>query len=76
MIGVVALWAVLPSLSPARFKIETFESTYWFIGMDQASISTLSPGPVSLLAERGNRTSFLSPKFGTQFRGMRVIGRR
>lgn len=33
MIGLVALWTALPWLSPARFKIEPFQATYWFIGL-------------------------------------------
>lgn len=33
MIGLIALWTALPSLSPSRFKIEPFQSTHWLIGM-------------------------------------------
>ncbi len=33
MLGLGALWLVLPTVSPRRFAIEDFEATWWFSGM-------------------------------------------
>ncbi|SFC13360.1 SdpI family protein [Massilia yuzhufengensis] len=33
MLAVGALWMVLPKLSPARFKVDEFEATWWYVGM-------------------------------------------
>ncbi|WP_426177697.1 SdpI family protein [Massilia sp. TWR1-2-2] len=31
MVLLMLVWTVLPSLSPARFKVDTFSTTYWYI---------------------------------------------
>lgn len=33
MLGVAALWLVLPKVSPQRFAVDGFDSTWWFSGM-------------------------------------------
>lgn len=33
LLGLAALWLVLPRISPQRFAIDGFESTWWFSGM-------------------------------------------
>ena len=33
MAGLAALWLVLPKISPKRFAVDGFESTWWFCGM-------------------------------------------
>ncbi|MGI4844456.1 MAG: SdpI family protein [Janthinobacterium lividum] len=33
MVGMAALWLVLPRISPQRFAVDGFESTWWFSGM-------------------------------------------
>jgi uncharacterized membrane protein len=33
MIACIALWSVLPALSPRRFTVAPFLPTYWFIGL-------------------------------------------
>ena len=33
MVGMTALWLVLPRISPQRFAVDGFESTWWFSGM-------------------------------------------
>jgi uncharacterized membrane protein len=33
MLALVALWSVLPALSPRRFSVEPFHDTYWQLGM-------------------------------------------
>jgi uncharacterized membrane protein len=32
MVMLMVLWPVLPSLSPKRFTVDTFDATYWHIG--------------------------------------------
>lgn len=33
LLGLAALWLVLPKISPQRFAVDGFESTWWFSGM-------------------------------------------
>lgn len=33
MVGLAALWLVLPKLSPRRFAVDDFEATWWYSGM-------------------------------------------
>lgn len=33
MLGSIALWVLLPRVSPRRFAVDGFESTWWFSGM-------------------------------------------
>jgi uncharacterized membrane protein len=33
MLGLAALWLVLPRISPRRFEVDRFADTWWFSGM-------------------------------------------
>jgi uncharacterized membrane protein len=33
MLGLMALWSVLPALSPKRFSVDAFQATYWQLGV-------------------------------------------
>lgn len=38
LLGVPVLWLALPTLSPQRFAVDSFEATWWFSGMALAGL--------------------------------------
>jgi uncharacterized membrane protein len=38
LLGVPVVWLLLPSVSPQRFAVESFEATWWFSGMALACL--------------------------------------
>lgn len=70
MVGVSLLWTVLPSLSPRRFTVDTFNATYWQIGLMVVAMlgylgcvlawSAYSPSTATLRAMCGGLAVFMA----------------